>query len=203
MTITAWIVVGLSVAGFIAVFIVGLISMHRLAWPKGEQMIRTSALGVEVVVLNAPGNDGEKLLLLDACQTATTAIFTAWRVWRADDVGAETVFPKIGVNFIDDKSMDEIGAALFGKSVAAYLTTVLSSYERVPMAVIRASCANEMIKTGQPLMHEMLHALLDHFTPNTPGIKDHTAPAWSHVLPAAVTTFADLYAPAAQLQKKA
>lgn len=196
------VVLALTFAGFVGVGIAGWIISHRLAWPKGEQMIRVSALGVEVIVINAPGADGQRLMLLDACQTATTAIFTAWRAWRPDDVGAETFIKRLGVNFIDEKSMDDIGAALYGQSVAAYLTNVTSSFESVPLAVIRASCANELIQTGQPLMHELLHALLAHFTPEVPGNHDHTAPAWTFVLPAAVSTFHDLYSPATQLQKK-
>jgi hypothetical protein len=201
MSTQAWFVVAITIIGFSVVGVVGWISMRRLSWPKGAQLIRTSVLGVDVIVIDAPGTDGEKLLLLDACQTATTAIFTAWRSWRPGDIGAETVFPKIGVHFADDALVDDIGAAMFGTRIAAYLTDVSSAFERVPMAIIRKSLAQEMINTGQPLMHELLHALLNHFVPTLPGNKDHTSPVWDFVQGAAVTTFHDLYAPVTQLQR--
>lgn len=201
MSTQAWFVVGACIVTFVIIVMTGVANMRRLSWPKGDQMTRTSVLGVDVIVIDAPGTDGEKLLLLDACQTATTAIFSSWRSWRPGDVGAETVFPKIGVHFADDELVDQIGAAMFGQRIAAYLTDVSSAFERVPMAIIRKSLAQEMINTGQPLMHELLHALLNLFLPTAPGNKDHTAPAWDFVQGAAVTTFQDLYAPATRLQR--
>jgi hypothetical protein len=203
MSTQAWFVVVATMIGFSVVGVVGWINMRRLSWPKGAQLIRTSVLGVDVIVIDPPGSDGERLLLLDACQTATTAIFTAWRSWRPGDAGAETVFPRIGVHFADDELVDQIGAAMFGKRIAAYLTDVSSAFERVPLAIIRKSLAKEMIGTGQPLMHELLHALLNHFTPDASGNKDHTGQAWDFVQNAAVVTFRDLYSPTTQLQRVA
>jgi hypothetical protein len=199
----AWVVMGLTTLGFIVVGLLAYVNMKRLSWPKGDRLTRTSVLGVELIVIDPPGSDGERLLLLDACQTATTAMFTAWRSWRPGDAGAETVFPRIGVHFADDELVDQIGAAMFGKRIAAYLTDVSSAFERVPLAIIRKSLAKEMIGTGQPLMHELLHALLNHFTPDAPGNKDHTGQAWDFVQNAAVVTFRDLYSPTTQLQRVA
>lgn len=201
MSIQAWFVVGATLVGFAFIFIVGYVNMRRLSWPKGPQLIRTTALGVDVTVINAPGSDGEKLLLLDACQTATTAIFSAWRVWRPSDAGAETAFSKIGVNFIDDETMDMIGQTNFGERIAAYLDTVTSAFERVPCAVIRLSLVHEMIQTGNPLMHELLHAMIEHFIPGAAGNKDHTHIAWDLVQKSALATYHDLYAPTTRLQR--
>jgi hypothetical protein len=196
-----WILVA-TIVGFIGIGFAGALQMVRIPWPSGPRMTRTSVLGTEVVVIDAPGaGDGEKLLLLDACTTATVAIFTAWRVWRPNDQAL--AFPLVGVHFIDDSVMDDIEHALFGgQKIASYLGDASSKLKRVPLAVIRKSLAGEMIGTGQPLMHEMLHALLNHFTPDEPGNKDHTGKAWDLVQGAARATYLDLYAPKVQLMKK-
>jgi len=143
-----------TIAAFIGLGIFGVVQAVRIPWPSGPRITRTSVLGVEVVVIDAPGTaDGERLLLLDACATATTAIFTAWHTWRPKDASIVEVFPTIGVHFIT------------------------------------------AIGTGQPLMHEMLHALLEHFLPEAKGDRDHTHPAWDLVQGAARKTYLDLYAP--------
>jgi hypothetical protein len=134
--------------------------------------------------------------LLDACATAVTAIFTAWHTWRPNDAGGAEVWPLVGVHFIDDAMMDDLQVALFsGTKVAAYLSDASSKFKRIPLAVIRKSLAGELIGTGQPLMHEMLHALLEHFVPDAKGDRDHTHPAWDLVQGAARSTYLDLYAP--------
>lgn len=185
-----------AIAGFIAVGIFGFWRAVRIPWPSGARMTRTSALGCRVIVIDAPGTDGEKLLLLDACTAASVAIFTAWRVWRPNDVDVARPFSEIGVHFIDDSLMDDIGHALFDRQrVRSYLSDASSKSKKIPLAVIRKSLAVEMIGTGQPLMHEMLHALLTHFLPNVAGNKEHTHVAWDFVQGAARTTFLDLYAP--------
>lgn len=197
------VVSALTAAGFVGVGVFAYFNAIRIPWPKGPRMKRKNALGVELVVINTPGSDGEKLLLVDACATATTSIFTAWRSWRPFDVGAETVFSLVGVHFVDDAVMDRAGESLLftmvvpksGQSVSAFLSDASSKCKRVPLVLIRKSLAGEVIKTGQPLIHELLHALLNHFTPNAPGIHDHTALAWELVQAAAVETFKGLYAP--------
>lgn len=179
----------------------------RIPWPSGHRMSRTAALGNEVVVIDAPGSDGQRLLLLDACVRATTAMFTAWHAWRisaavgleptfSDAVDAVEAFPLIGVHFIDDTVMDDKEHLLFhGEKIAAYLSDASSSCKQVPLAVIRKSLAAEMIATGQPLMHEMLHALLSRYLPSAAGLRDHTHVTWELVQGAARSTYLDLYAP--------
>ncbi len=186
-----------TIAAFIGLGIFGVVQAVRIPWPSGPRMTRTSVLGIEVVVIDAPGTaDGERLLLLDACATATTAIFTAWHTWRPKDASVVEVFPTIGVHFISDLAMDDLQHALFnGTKVAAYLSDASSKFKRVPIAVIRKSLVAELIGTGQPLMHEMLHALLEHFLPEAKGDRDHTHPAWDLVQGAARKTYLDLYAP--------
>lgn len=173
-------------------------------------MLRMAALGNEVMVIDAPGSDGARLRLLDACATATTSLFTAWRAWRLQDaVGSEPafsnaadapvveeVFSLIGVHFIDDALMDDIQHALFhDEKIAAYLSDASSSFKRIPLAVIRKSLAAEMIETGQPLMHELLHALMQRFLPEAVGQRDHSHVAWELVQGAARATYLELYSP--------
>jgi hypothetical protein len=190
-----WVLVA-TIAGFVAIGVIGVWQAVHIPWPSGARATRKSALGCEVTVIDAPGDDGQRLLLLDACTTATVAIFTAWHVWRPNDTAAAQVFPTIGVHFIDDTMMDDIEHSLFGgEKIASYLSDASSKFKKIPLAVIRKSLAAEMIGTGQPLMHEMLHALLNNFMPGAPGIHDHTNVAWDVVQNAALTTYRDLYAP--------
>lgn len=185
-----------SVVGLIAVGVFIFVQAFRVPWPSGPRMTRVSALGTEVTVINAPGLDGEKLMLLDACTMASTAIFTAWRVYRPNDMAASAVFTKIGVHFIDDMMMDDIQAALFpGQTVASYLSNASSRFNEIPLAVVRKSVAAEVIATGQPIMHELVHALMAYFVPDASGNHDHTHEAWALVQDAARTTYLDLYAP--------
>jgi hypothetical protein len=175
----------------------------RISWPDGPRMTRTGALGVEVVVIDAPGSDGQKLLLLDACAMATTSLITAWRTWRVyarepefiDALDAAEVFPLIGVHFVDDALMADIQHTFWnGTEISAYLTEASSSFRSVPLVVIRKSRATEMLATGQPFIHETLHALLNRYLPDARGVRDHTHIAWDLVQGAACRTYLDLYA---------
>lgn len=193
-----------AVLGLIGLSLAAVAQAVRIPWPSGPRMTRDSALGTEVSVINAPGSDGEKLMLLDACAMATTAIFTAWHVYRPNDMAAANVFKKIGVHFIEDTLMDDVQAALFpGQTVASYLSNASSKFADVPVAVVRKSLVTHVIATGQPVIHELLHALLQHFVPeDLPGNQAHTHEAWTVVQEAARTTYLDLYAPKVQLMKK-
>lgn len=193
-----------TILTFIGIGVVGVWQMTRIPWPSGPRMMRDSALGTLVTVIDAPGSDGEKLMLLDACAMATTAIFTGWHVYRPNDAAAASVFPQIGVHFIEDALMDDIQAALFpGQRVASYLSDVSTKFTRIPLAVIRKSLAKEMIATGQPLMHELVHALLTYFAPDdVEENKNHTHPAWDLVQGSARATYLDLYAPKVQVMKR-
>lgn len=193
-----------AILGLIGAAVIAVVQAYRIPWPSGPRMTRVSALGTEVSVISAPGSDGEKLMLLDACTMASTAIFTAWRVYRPNDMAASAVFTKIGVHFIEDTMMDDIQAALFpGQSIASYLSNASSKFNEIPLAVVRKSLVTNVIATGQPVMHELLHALLAHFIPeDLPGNGGHTHEAWTLVQDSARTTYLDLYAPVVQLMKK-
>lgn len=194
----------IAILGLIGAALIAVIQAYRIPWPSGARMTRVSALGTEVSVISAPGSDGEKLMLLDACTMASTAIFTAWHVYRPNDTAASAVFTKIGVHFVEDAMMDDIQAALFpGQSIASYLGNASSQFNEIPLAVVRKSLVTNVIATGQPVMHELLHALLAHFIPeDLPGNGNHTHEAWTLVQDSARTTYLDLYAPKVQLMKK-
>lgn len=199
-----------ALVGFVAIAIFAAWKAVRIPWPSGPRMSRPAGLGIEVVIIDAPGDTNERLLVRDACALAVTSIMTAWRAWRLSVTYrdepefsevfsapvAEEVFPLIGVHFIDDALMDDIQHALFqGEKTFAYLSDASSSFRRVPLAVIRKSLAAEVIVTGQPLMHEVLHALLNHYLPGEAGQRDHTHVAFELVQGAAKQTYLDLFAP--------
>ena len=192
-----------TIAAFVGIGTFVAVRAVRIRWPSGKRVSRETALRIEVVVIDAPGaTDGDKLILIDACACASTALLTAWRTWKVggptDVIDADQELPIIGVHFIDDELMDDLQHVLNrGEPMAAYLSDASSSFKNVPLAVIRKSLAGEMIATGQPLMHEILHALLLSVRPwhADYSMYDHTHPAWDIVQGTAVRTFQELYAP--------
>jgi hypothetical protein len=193
---------GAAFAVMLAFAFVFIAQARVLKWPKGPRATRTTVLGHQVVIINPPGSDGEKLLLIDACATASVSLFTAWRTWRPNDVGGEVTWPVIGVRFVDDAEMDQFESLYSDKMVFAYLDEIESRSVTVPLVVIRKSCASQLISEGQPLMHELLRLMLNHFVPTEPGIASGTHAAWDFVQGAAVETFRSLYSPEAQLRRR-
>jgi hypothetical protein len=59
-----------------------------------------------------------------------------------------------------------------------------------------------MVAEGQPLMRELLNAVLKNFVPDEPGIADGSHRAWDFVLGAAIETYRALYSPAATLRRR-
>ena len=201
-------IVGAAVLGALLIFVV--IQNRKIRWPKGQRATRTTVLGHQVIVIDAPGSESEKLLLIDACATASVSLFTAWRTWRPNDVGAETQWPMIGVRFVDDALLNLPGAwRVLGRSAAlgekpAFHVLMQSRLGNViaPLVLVQKSCAQQIVSEGQPLMHELLQVVLNHFVPTEPGVVDGTHRAWDFVLGAAIETYKNLYSPAAVVRRR-
>jgi hypothetical protein len=154
-------------------------------------------------VIDAPGTNGGQAMLIEACAIATVVVFTAWRHWRPDDVAAERVYPIITVHFVDDELMDDLEKTIFhGEKRSAYLSDASSAVQHVPLVVMRKSCARDLIATGQPLIHEVIHALMNYFQPEAQGDMGHANAAWSIVQDAAVASFKVRFAPETVLKKR-
>jgi len=189
MTVLQWMIVVAVVAFFICAHAFAF-KVVRIQWPLGPRLHRVASVGFELVLIDAPGMRRDRILLLDACVTATTALFMAWRAWRPNDPTLVGVFPLVGVHFVDDQVMDELQGVLFnGRPTAAYLSHASSTFRQVPLAVIRKSLAGEVIGTGQPVIHEILHALLAYFLPD---VRERTH---DYVMRNAESTYRKLYAP--------
>jgi hypothetical protein len=192
MTTTQMVILALALATFVGIGVWALWRAVRIPWPSGKRITRKTSMGNEIVVIDASDE-----ALIVACANATAAVFTAWSAYLPNAISGAKVFPVIGVHFIDDAMMDDVQATLLGgQRVAAYLSDASSSFKKIPLAVIRKSYAREVIDTGQPLMHEILHALMnDMYSPHVPGMRDHTHPTWEPVQSIAFRTYKDLWGP--------
>lgn len=182
-----------------------LLRARRVTYPSGPLNRRGTSLGNEVVVIDAPGNEAKRMMLVEACATVTVAAFTAWRDWRPNDVPAQGIYPIITVHFVDDRTMDEVQRAVFSDvgPIDAYLSDASSAVQHVPLIVVRKSCARQVITTGQPVIQEVVRVLINCYGPDevfNPITGTHEA--WENVERAACAKYTELYSPEAQLQKR-
>jgi len=197
-TVQFWLF-ALILLAFVGLGILGYARARRLPFPPGSLHRRGTELGNEVVVIDAPGSNGQQRMLIEACATATLATFLAWRTYRPSDYppGIQRFYPYpiITVHFIDDALMNELEGSIFeGRPTLAYLSDASSAVQQVPLVVIRKSCAPEMMVSGQPLIDEVIRALANFFR------ADEQRFAYVHDL--ARAHFKDHYAPEGGLQKR-
>lgn len=181
MSIGAIVTLILCVAGFVGIAIWAFTLGRKYRWTEGVQRKRKTKSGVEVVVINAPGSTLEKKLdVTDACALAVQACFTAWNryVVNPDKLKAEEEIDVVGVSFISDKEMDEYQEHDPHEHVSAYMHfTSRSIGSSAPTAVIRSSLILNVVSSGEPVIHEMIHALL-HRCSNVGLDYDHKHESW-------------------------
>lgn len=168
---------------------------RRLLWPNGERLKRKTPGGVEVIVIIGPGMDqvlpanGVKSKLADACRNAIDSCFVVWNKYRPRDRAEESI-DQFAVEFVTDEQMDARARGFWGskpdgmptKKINGYLWSVRRSIwgSGVPLAVIRGSLFQLAIDRGEPIIHEVVHALLGEFSKQ--GVdRSHSSEAWTVV----------------------
>lgn len=182
MSIGAIVTLVLCILGFVGIAVWAFTLGRKYRWPEGVQRKRKTNKGVEVVVINAPGSSLEKKLdVTDACANAVQACFTAWNRYtntKPGTINAESEIDVVGVLFISDKEMDEWQEKSPYEKVATYLCfTSRSIGSSAPTAVIRSSLILNVVTKGEPVIHEMIHALL-HRCSNIGFDYDHKDESW-------------------------
>jgi hypothetical protein len=178
MSVGAIVTLVLSILGFVGIAIWAFTLGRKYRWPKGVLRSRKTKGGIEVVVINAPGSSLEKELdVTDACCRAVQACFTAWDRLHPDNK-AKSEIDVVGVSFISDIEMDKIQEKMPYERVAAYLCfTSRSVGSSAPTAVVRSSLILNVVSKGEPVIHEMIHALL-HRCSNVGFDYEHKDESW-------------------------
>ena len=88
------------------------------------------------------------------------AVWAAGRAWAAVKKSPDDEIEHVCVYFTDDDLFEQHRFRELRKAVAFLVYTGANVGAGIPMAVIRASIVPEVLATGEPVIHEMLHALL-------------------------------------------
>lgn len=165
------IILWITIAAFAAIALWIATEGTRLRWPKGRRVV---ALYHDVKViaffganLDNPGYDG-----MYAHQAARAAYVTcaAWRA-KIGDASNETPHAReIAVAFYDDSHFD---GSRWSQVAASYLTRVrrMIGADGPPLIVIREKHRATLALTGEPVIHEICHLLLE---PNHGFDRNHT-----------------------------
>lgn len=178
--------VGLLLGGLIWI----VVGAFQWAWPKGKRITRKRGTRTIHVVFS----DGQvDSAFADAAAKAVWASAEGWEGARREGlVHKDTSEIKESVVLLASlEHMDAMAKALGFKTVAGYIDRIgakrLGGVFRgsLPVAVISPRNVAEVGSTGEPVIHEMLHALsrdysgdaMDHTNPNIwKGAKGATKP---------------------------
>lgn len=145
--------------GFVWLFVFG----RRNEWPAGLRIEQVVG-GHNATVIWHPGSGGSSLVAASVARAAL-ATANAWSELKGTDEAVKTL-GHVAVWLLPDAEFDREAASVNPyrdpKHVAAYLVHVRRRLgQGPPMAVVRASLQDRMQKSGQPCIHEFLHAVGD------------------------------------------
>lgn len=156
-----WVILGIVLIAIIAgiLWFTWLGRFPRL--PSG----RRSAFESDGRMTTVVAQPGTELVLINglavSCGQAVRAAATAWEYTfkKSPDVISNVVIYFTTDRYFDQQQYQEI------RNAAAYLVyTGARVGAGVPMAVIRERYAAEVASTGEPVIHEMIHAMLGDFS---------------------------------------
>ncbi len=162
MDVKDWVITIISVGGLLFAGVWLLLHYfwlgRRYRWPGLEGSRRTSGYeGYEVHVLTSAG--APSIVLQGSCAKAVAATGHGWTL--TGQTGPHKKIGEVAVWFRPDVEFDHEPREYLRKA-AAYLDEVPRSVGgHMPLAVIRVSLISLVISEGEPVIHEMLHALDD------------------------------------------
>jgi len=149
---------------------------RRPTFPKGTRLTESRGRFEVHTVSQYTDNHPNVSLkeLAHVCALAVWATGTAWT--RKINGEAWEEIKEVCVYFVDDAYFEAQPWTQIQTAAAFLVNTGASVGAGLPMAVIRASLVNEVLKTGEPVIHEMCHGLLRHYT-KPDRDREHTDPA--------------------------
>jgi len=164
------IVLSITIATFVAFGIWAITFGRRLRFPKGKRVTIEGG----IVTVHVVGAVGELV-----AQTAADAVKAAWSAWKQDR--GTPPYNEFCVLFLPDDQYDELDEQ-WGRKTAAHLGRVTRAIGTgIPCPVIRMSKSGEVARTGEPVIHEMMHALLQEFSSKGANRDHKTEGVWAEV----------------------
>jgi hypothetical protein len=159
-----WII--LIVSGGILFFIASWIAwLGRFPrFPKGEHFeARYSSDRTVHVIFQTPGIRGAResawpgpKAVARACAVAVDCII--------EEMGAHHAVDDVCIYFVTGARFEAYPYTGLNKAAAFLIDTGASVGSGIPMAVIRERCIEQVVNTGEPVIHEMLHLILGETT---------------------------------------
>lgn len=190
MSTEAIIVLSLTGVGFLFLLVWALVWGRKVQWPEGTPLEQETEQGIKVLVFNPVSIPNmPKGLFSVQCCSALSCLFKVWdrSFLSKSNKKSKSNFDVIGIQFIPDEEMDERMKKQYGdpdilnksgKSfrVSAYLD---QAYRAIgtspPLIIIAERFADNVVRSGEPIIHEGIHALLGEYKYDFDHNHDHEA----------------------------
>ena len=155
----AWIVLGLAVAGILTIVVWMVVKAMKQGYPEGKRVVKKwKKYRINVITHNQADILGLEKELEEASLRAIMSVVSA----RTDLALVENFNPGGDVKRLREYNVYITPASLLPPGYTAYTTR----FDNLPTA--------EIVDTGEPVIHESLHALLDDFVGNADDHADET-----------------------------
>lgn len=159
MTTPALIITILSVAALVGLTIVPLIlAINKIHYPDGDRYTCTVGKGFKVTVVFGLGvtQEYDRKHVTEMCAMAAWSLHGVWQRERRADIKQVVVMFRTKDTFMSGRYKD-----LYANHAAAYISSCRKGFRKsLPMPVIQEKYIPQVIMRGEPVMHELCHALL-------------------------------------------
>lgn len=162
----AWIILGVVIVLLVAFAAFALIKATKQRYPDGSKHTKKwSKYRINVIVGSRAEVGQRGPLFIDAATKAVIAVITAHKNMKSE-------YPQVSG---DSELLKEFNVYLTTEELmipnaAAYI----QKYDGLPTAVVSDAYVDEVIATGEPVIHEACHALLDDYIGNADDHEDET-----------------------------
>lgn len=166
-----WAILIIAVVGLLAAAIWLLWLGRRPNIPSGfRKSVKRGKYNVITVIQYKDHGPLDKISV--AC---ALAVWATGRAWSAVKKSPDSEIEHVCVYFTDDDLFEGHKFKSLKKAAAFLVHTGASVGNGIPMAVIRSSIVPEVLETSEPVIHEMLHALLGESS-EADKDRDHSDP---------------------------
>lgn len=160
MPLPALMILIITLAVFATLAAIVIIKRGDLVFPKGNVTpIKEGAYTAYVIFGPGVEMNDESFEVASACHKAAVAADAGFNLTNRKP---KRSIKEIAVNFVTDDMFVYSGYGKeFDAGVMGFLTECKKSFAKgIPMAVLRERLMNNVKETGEPVIHELMHALL-------------------------------------------